>query len=89
MPHKAAMSYKEHDLKPIQAMYADVTGPRTGPDLSKVHTECLNINECAIDDLNTCGLNGNCIGTVSKPEPLAGSHTIRYTVYLNEMILTL
>ena len=70
MARIAAMNNKVYDLKPIEAMYADVTGPRTGPDLSKVHTECLNINECAIDDLNTCGLNGNCIGTVSKPEPL-------------------
>ena len=57
-------------LKPIEAMYADVTGVRAGPDLSKVHTECLNINECAIDDLNTCGAHGYCIGMVFQLEYL-------------------
>ena len=45
-------------------MYNDVTGTRTGPDYSKVLTECLNINECETNDLNTCGLHGNCIGMV-------------------------
>ena len=51
-------------------MYADVTGARTGPDLDKVHTECLNIDECSIDDLNTCGAHGNCIGMVLQLEPI-------------------
>ena len=57
-------------LKPIKAMYADVTGARTGPNLDKVHTECLNIDECSIDDLNTCGAHGNCIDMVLQLEPL-------------------
>ena len=47
-------------------MYADVSGARIGPDRSKLHTECLNINECLNEDLNTCGDHGACIDTIGS-----------------------
>ena len=57
------------------AMYADVSGARIGPDRSKLHTECENINECMNEDLNTCGDNGECIETVFHTQQYVANFT--------------